>query len=194
MRDIERLIGNAWNAGRSRTIKNTRTDGTSVYLHDNKILERQKDGRVLWTLSGWPTVTTRSRLRNIGNVSVYTLEGRSCVDISLSLVPWVLYLLSDEHATAASLLADAQNVPVTMCVTGRKHLTLWEDARWGKSPLLRHTLGSHYATFFVRDNDWYPVDEEVMASRMARYFSVPEHMHVCDDEDDVPTVADCKAA
>lgn len=41
---------------------NTSTDGTSVSLFGNKIIERTEDGDYMVTLAGWETDTTRNRI------------------------------------------------------------------------------------------------------------------------------------
>ena len=67
MRKVTQQIQKAWNAGKSKTVGNTRTDGASVWLHGNKIIKRNLDGRVWATLAGWPTPTTRERLKIVSN-------------------------------------------------------------------------------------------------------------------------------
>lgn len=64
MRTITEEIKNAFESKKSRTISNTRTDGQSVWLHGNKIIERRPDG-VYATLAGWNTPTTRERVNGI---------------------------------------------------------------------------------------------------------------------------------
>lgn len=65
MRKVTKQIAEAFKAGKSKTVANTTTDGKSIWLHGNKIAEKQPDGSVLLTLAGWPTVTTRERLNGI---------------------------------------------------------------------------------------------------------------------------------
>ena len=65
MRKIERDIIRAWKNGEKRTIKNTRTDGQSIYLHGYEIVTRRDNGEVIASMCGWPTVTTRSRLNAV---------------------------------------------------------------------------------------------------------------------------------
>ena len=64
MRKVTKNIRNAFYAGRKLTIGNTHTDGTAVWLHGNKIVERREDG-VYATLAGWNTPTTRERVNGI---------------------------------------------------------------------------------------------------------------------------------
>lgn len=65
MRKITKQIADAFYKQRRLAISNTRTDGQCVWLHGNKIIERQKDGTIWFTLAGWNTVTTRERLNGI---------------------------------------------------------------------------------------------------------------------------------
>jgi len=75
MRKCTRRISAALYAGRSLKVGNTTTDGTSVFLFGNKIIERR--GNVLWySLAGWPTVTTKERIRGIVGASVYCYRGQ----------------------------------------------------------------------------------------------------------------------
>ena len=67
MRKVTQKIANAFNRGESKTIGNTCTDGQAVYLHGNKIAERNESG-VFMTLAGWNTTTTRERLNGIAQV------------------------------------------------------------------------------------------------------------------------------
>lgn len=64
MRTVTKNIASAFHANKARTIGNTRTDGTAVWLHGNKIVERREDG-VYATLAGWNTPTTRERVNGI---------------------------------------------------------------------------------------------------------------------------------
>ncbi len=59
-----RKIAAAFKQGQSRVIKNTRSDGTTVYHHGNRIAWR-KGNDLCMTLAGWGTVTTRDRLNAI---------------------------------------------------------------------------------------------------------------------------------
>ena len=67
MRKITDTIVSAFMRGDARTVGNTRTDGNTIWLHDNAIAWR--DGRdVVVTLAGWGTVTTRERLNGLLDV------------------------------------------------------------------------------------------------------------------------------
>lgn len=65
MRKVTREIGEAFKAGKPKTVANTTTDGHSVFLHGNKIAQKQNDSMLALTLAGWGTVTTRERLNGI---------------------------------------------------------------------------------------------------------------------------------
>ena len=65
MRKIGQQIAEAFAAGNTRVISNTETDGTCVWLHGNKIMEKVTETEIRVTLAGWPTPTTRSRLNDI---------------------------------------------------------------------------------------------------------------------------------
>ena len=67
MRKITAEIVDAFMRGDSIRIGNTRTDGDTIYLHDNAIAQRNgRDVRI--TLAGWGTVTTRERLNGLLDV------------------------------------------------------------------------------------------------------------------------------
>ncbi len=58
-------IADAFARQKPRSIKNTMTDGTAVYLHGHKIMQRDEDGGYSVNLCGYNTVTTRSRLNDL---------------------------------------------------------------------------------------------------------------------------------
>ena len=70
MRKVTEQIRDAFQNGTARASGNTMTNGSSVYLHGNEIIKRQGE-RVLITLAGWPTVTTRERLTGITGANIY---------------------------------------------------------------------------------------------------------------------------
>lgn len=65
MRKVTRDVCKAFIDGTARAVGNTSTDGNVLLLHGNCIARRLDDGRVLMTLAGWPTVTTRERLNGL---------------------------------------------------------------------------------------------------------------------------------
>lgn len=73
MRTITKKIAIAFKAGQGKAIGNTSTDGSAVFLHGNKIMER-REGKILCSLSGWNTATTRERLNGI--LSTLDIKGR----------------------------------------------------------------------------------------------------------------------
>ena len=74
MRQITRDIVNAFQNSRSLRIDNSRTDGESLWLFDNKIAEIRRDG--LWiTNAGWKSTTTKERLNGLSGVNIYQLRG-----------------------------------------------------------------------------------------------------------------------
>lgn len=69
MRKITREIVDAFQNSRSLTIGNSRTNGESLWLFDNKIAEIRRDG--LWiTNSGWDSATTKERLNGLSGVHI----------------------------------------------------------------------------------------------------------------------------
>ncbi len=65
---------NAFQNSRSLRIDNSRTDGESLWLFDNKIAEIRRDG--LWiTNAGWDSRTTNERLNGLSGVSVSKRRG-----------------------------------------------------------------------------------------------------------------------
>ena len=61
MRKETQKIAEAWWLGSEAKAVRTKTDGVTIWLHDNAIIWRSNKGYHL-TLAGWPTVTTRERL------------------------------------------------------------------------------------------------------------------------------------
>jgi len=71
-RQITQDIASAFRNQSSKSKSNSRTDGQSVWLHDNRIIYRDSTGQIWFTLSGWPTPTTRERINGIApNISLY---------------------------------------------------------------------------------------------------------------------------
>ena len=87
MKVIERKMVEAWDHDRSMKCDNTRVTsgfsgkpgtetwiyGTSVELFGNEIA-RKSNNKVRFTLAGWNTTTTRSRLRALG-IYIHTRKG-----------------------------------------------------------------------------------------------------------------------
>ena len=68
MKTTEKNMIHALNAGINKKVSaNTEVYNGTVYLHGNAIIKRDPtSGKVYVRLSGWNSVTTRSRLRAIG--------------------------------------------------------------------------------------------------------------------------------
>lgn len=74
MRQITRKIVLAFERRQALKIDNSRTDGTSLWLFDNKIAEWRGDG--LWiTNAGWDSRTTNERLNGLTGVHVRKQRG-----------------------------------------------------------------------------------------------------------------------
>ena len=71
MKKVTARIKKAFEQGDHLKVDNTRTDGRSVFLHENEIIRRDTTGRIWFTFAGWGSATTRERLRGILNVDVY---------------------------------------------------------------------------------------------------------------------------
>ncbi len=65
MRKETKKIAQAFARGEAAKAARTETDGRTVWLHGNRIAQREDDGSVWVTLAGWGTVTTRERLNGI---------------------------------------------------------------------------------------------------------------------------------
>lgn len=74
MRKITREIVDAFQNSRSLKIGNSRTNGESLWLFDNKIAEIRRDG--LWICNGgWDSMTTKERLNGLSGVHVTSRRG-----------------------------------------------------------------------------------------------------------------------
>jgi len=74
MRKITKKIKQAWIDGKRKTVDNTTTDGDSVWLHGNKIIEVRDRNEVWATLAGWNTPTTKERLNGITGGHFQTIK------------------------------------------------------------------------------------------------------------------------
>lgn len=73
MRKITKEAVNAFLNGKvfrkNNTVVQPETDGrTFMYLHGNRIALRHANERIIGTLAGWPTPTTRERLNGIARM------------------------------------------------------------------------------------------------------------------------------
>lgn len=74
MRQITRQIVDAFQSSRSLTIGNSRTNGESLWLFDNKIADVRRDG--LWISNGgWDSKTTKERLNGLMGVNIVQRRG-----------------------------------------------------------------------------------------------------------------------
>lgn len=74
MRQITEKIVSAFERRVALKVNNTRTDGTSIWLHNNKIAEWRNDG--LWiSNAGWDSRTTKERLNGLTGVRIHSHRG-----------------------------------------------------------------------------------------------------------------------
>ncbi len=72
MRQITITMAEAFLRGEIKKVDNTMTDGSALYLFDNKIVEWRGDE--LWiTNCGWQTKTTMERLNGIGALANFRI-------------------------------------------------------------------------------------------------------------------------
>lgn len=94
MRKITQRIAKAFHAQEHLRIDNTFTDGQSVWLFGNKIIERRPDG-TYFSLAGWNTLTTRERINGIlGNKVIYKIKGETYIIneygyVSINIKDWI---------------------------------------------------------------------------------------------------------
>ena len=62
-------IVSAFYKGDKKTLSNTRTDGKSIWLHENEIA-RKTEGGIEITNCGWFTKTTKERLNGLAGVNI----------------------------------------------------------------------------------------------------------------------------
>lgn len=88
MRQITEQIVRAFEGGYSKKINNSETDGTSLWLHDNKIAEH-RDGGIWITNAGWMSRTTKERLNGITGVYITQKRGEWYLNGNLWNGEWV---------------------------------------------------------------------------------------------------------
>jgi hypothetical protein len=101
MRTTMRDICIAFEQRRSLKLKNTKTNGLAIYLFDKLIVYRQ-DNDVYFTLAGWNTVTTRSRLNDFFRYFDINLSLSTCKEQAY-LNTWVTIVLEHEQGTTPTL-------------------------------------------------------------------------------------------
>jgi len=68
-RKVTTSIVSAFMTGKSLSVDNSTTDGTSLFLFGNKIAEKRNGGLHI-TNAGWQSNTTKERLNALPNVSI----------------------------------------------------------------------------------------------------------------------------
>jgi len=80
MRKVTSDIKQAFEQGTPLKVGDTRTDGTSVFLHGNEIIRRDISGLVFATLAGWNTPTTRERVNGITGMGFHQVGFVACIN------------------------------------------------------------------------------------------------------------------
>jgi len=77
MRKITQEVCEAFIKGIKKSISNTSTDGTSLYLHGNTIAykDEAKDNSFFITSAGWMSNTTKERLNGLPGVQIAQKKG-----------------------------------------------------------------------------------------------------------------------
>ncbi|SVD06445.1 uncharacterized protein METZ01_LOCUS359299 [marine metagenome] len=65
MRKVTRTIAEAFFSGVAKASGNTCTDGDNVWLHGNKIAEKDEFGNLYISNAGWKSNTTKERLNGL---------------------------------------------------------------------------------------------------------------------------------
>lgn len=65
-RKAHQAVAAAFNNGVAKKIGNVSTDGKAIYYRGNKIVEKNEDGTISFTMAGWPSATTRAHLTSFG--------------------------------------------------------------------------------------------------------------------------------
>ena len=71
MRKVTQRIKDAFEQGKSLKVDYTKTDGQTVWLHGNAIVQREPDVLGRGSLAWWNTPTTRERVNGIANAGVH---------------------------------------------------------------------------------------------------------------------------
>ena len=71
MRKVTRTIVEAFYSGVAKAFDNTCTDGNNVWLHGNKIAEKDELGNLLITNAGFETNVTKERLNGLLELGVF---------------------------------------------------------------------------------------------------------------------------
>lgn len=73
MRKISNSIAIAFSETGVKSVGNTKTGGTKIWLHNNIIAEKRTDGLYI-TTCGWPTNTTKDRLNALPGVHIRQVD------------------------------------------------------------------------------------------------------------------------
>ncbi len=65
MRKVSKEIAQAFKENKKKSISNTNTDGTSIYLFGNKIVRKISNNKLEISLCGFNTTTTKERLNTV---------------------------------------------------------------------------------------------------------------------------------
>jgi len=90
MRQVSKKISAAFMQRKSAKCGNTRTDGNTIWLHDNPIARWNDDDSFEVTLAGWPTVTTRERLNSLPAVRVHQHKHEQFICDPFTTVPHMI--------------------------------------------------------------------------------------------------------
>lgn len=107
MRKITEQITRAFEGRYALKIGNSRTDGQSLWLFENKIAEWQEGGDLWITNAGWQSKTTKERLNGLSGVNirqergVWYLNGREWSGVWTNLWTWDLYSRQYENEAKA---------------------------------------------------------------------------------------------
>ena len=108
MRQVTAQIKKAFEQGTSLKVGNTRTDGTSVFLHGNEIIKRDASGLVMATLAGWNTPTTRERVNGITGLGFHQVNFEACLNGQI-IDPSAWFAKTHEPKTAKQVLPPIPN-------------------------------------------------------------------------------------
>lgn len=75
MRKVTSMIVQAFLNREARTVGNTHTDGTTLFLHGNAIAKHTADGLEV-TNAGWFSSTTKERLNALPGVHIFQKAGK----------------------------------------------------------------------------------------------------------------------
>ena len=158
MRRITREIVSAFERGQTLKINNSRTDGTSLWLFDNKIAEWR--GGELWiTNAGWQSKTTKERLNGLRGVSIHQRRGTWYLNDQAWDGSWV----SVEHFVSGPRVEDEVDFDMTSEWTGSYSRPLYAvfhtndaDELCGVEQLLSREVIAHRRHETDTKGEWRP--------------------------------------